>query len=159
MLLASASAFAQPLFRNASETEIAGDWVLLPLTASLEPPGRNPWPAECQWFSYSPTGMLKSIDRLKGPCPAISSPALEKALAEVPAVQAWKYDMSPVYKRAVVLVTRSDVRGYMEVWDPQIVLRPFTKDGVEFMEGDLILYLANLSTHRIVWIRHLRRIE
>jgi len=67
--------------------------------------------------------------------------------------------MSPVYNKAVIVVTRSDVSKYMEVWGPEVVTTPFTKDGVDFQKGDLLLSLANLKEHKIVWFRHLRRLR
>jgi hypothetical protein len=145
--------------RNATAAEIQGNWQLLPLPTALEPSGfSNPWPSECQLFGYYATGELKSVDKLRGPCEATTSEQADHVFAAVPHVVTWRYDMSPVYQKAVIVVTRSDVNNYMEVWDPQLVTTSFTKDGAEFKQGDLILYLANLHDHKIVWIRHLRRL-
>jgi hypothetical protein len=155
------SSFAQdaPTSRNATASEIQGNWQLLPLPAALEPNGSsNPWPSECQLFGYYPTGELKSIDKSRGPCATITSNQEDRVFAAVPHVVTWRYDMSPTYHKAVIVVTRSDVGNYMEVWDPQLVTTPFSKDGVDFKQGDLILYLANLHDHKIAWIRHLRRL-
>jgi hypothetical protein len=71
----------------------------------------------------------------------------------------WQYDMSPVYQKAVLIIKRSDVKGYGELWEPQIVVKPFTNGGVEFQTGDLLLYLADLHAHKMVWIRHLQKIS
>jgi hypothetical protein len=145
--------------RNATAEEIQGNWQLLPLPMSLEPVGSsNPWPSECQLFGYSPNGALKSVDKLRGPCEPVTSAQADKVFAAVPQIVTWRYDMSPVYHKAVIVVTRSDVNHYMEVWEPQIVTQPFSKDAVDFKQGDLILYLANLQDHKIVWLRHLRRL-
>jgi hypothetical protein len=160
MFLAS-SAVAQnaQTARNATAAEIQGNWQLLPLPTTLEPSGSsNLWPSECQLFGYSPTGELKSADRLRGPCEPITSSQADHLFAAIPHVVSWRYDMSPVYHRAVIVVTRSDVSHYMEVWDPEIVTTAFSRDGVDFEQGDLILYLANLHDHKIVWVRHLRRL-
>jgi hypothetical protein len=145
--------------RSATAQEITGNWQLLPLPDSLEPKffKTNPWPAACQWYSYSSTGSLKSIDRTSEPCDALSSAQLDEALVQVPPVVSWKYDLSPAFQKALIIVTRSDVRGYAEYWEPHIVSKAFSTGGVEFHEGDLLLYLFNLQKHQIVWIRHLRR--
>lgn len=146
--------------RNATAAEIQGNWQLLPLPATLEPTGSsNPWPSECQLFGYYPNGELKSVDKLHGPCETITSEQADRVFATVPHVVNWRYDMSPVYHKAAIVVTRSDVSNYMEVWAPQVVTAPFNKDGADFKQGDLILYLANLHDHKVVWIRHLRRLQ
>jgi hypothetical protein len=145
--------------RNATASEIQGNWQLLPLPGALEPTGSsNPWPSECQFFGYYSNGELKSVDKSRGPCEAITSEQADRVFAVVPHVVTWRYDMSPTYHKAVIVVTRNDVNNYMEVWDPQFVTATFSKDGVDFKQGDLILYLANLHDHKIVWIRHLRRL-
>ncbi len=55
-------------------------------------------------------------------------------------------------------MSRSDVTGYSELWEPHVVTKTFSKEGVEFHEGDLILYLADMKAHKLVWIRHLRKL-
>lgn len=155
-------AFAQSdAARNASADEIEGYWQLVPLPDQLEPKllPTNPWPAECQWFSYGSNGQLKSFDKLRGPCEEQSKAQLEQVFNAIPAVVSWEYDMSPVYHKAVLIIKRSDVKGYGEVWEPQIVVKPFTNGGVAFQTGDLLLYLADMHTHKMVWIRHLRKIN
>ena len=146
--------------RNATVEEIQGNWQLLSLPSTLEPHGEvNPWPSDCQVFGYAPSGQLKSVDKLHEPCEALTSSQADSVFASVPSVVSWRYDMSPVYHKAVIVVTRSDVNKYMEVWGPEVVTTPFTKDGVDFQKGDLLLSLANLKEHKIVWIRHLRRLR
>ena len=79
-------------------------------------------------------------------------------MAHVPAVVSWKYDLSPTYQKGVVFVSRSDVKNYSEIWEPHLVAKTFSKEGVEFREGDLILYLADMRARKLVWIRHLRKL-
>ena len=135
--------------RNASAKEIEGYWqLLLP---------SNPWPAACQWFSYGSDGEMKSIDKLRGPCASNSKAQLQEIFSAIPAVISWQYDLSPVYNKGVLIIKRSDVKGYAEIWEPQIVVKPFTNGGVAFEAGDLLLYLTDLQSHKIVWIRHLRK--
>jgi hypothetical protein len=152
---------AAPAERNATAREIQGDWQLLPLPSALEPKflALDPWPAECQWYSYAPSGQLKSIDKTPGPCETTSAAELEHIVTAVPAVVTWHYVMSPDHQKGFLIVTRTDVNRYMEFWEPHIVAVPFTKDGVDFAQGDLILYLANVQAHHVVWIRHLRRLN
>jgi hypothetical protein len=147
--------------RNATAEEITGNWQMLPLPDSLEPRifKSNPWPAACQWYSYSSSGSLKSIDKTNAPCEAMSSAEFDKVLPHVTSVVSWKYDMSPVYQKGLIIVSRTDVSHYAEYWEPQIVTKAFSRDSVDFQEGDLILYLHNLNTHQIVWIRHLRKMK
>lgn len=147
--------------RNATAEEITGNWRLLPLPDELEPKilKTNPWPQECQWYSYSSSGELKSFDKMKGPCENISSVHLEDVTANIPSVQSWKYDLSPTYHQGLLLVDRKDVTNYMEAWDPRITTKAFSNGGVDFQEGDLVLYLVDIQTHQIKWIRHLRHLE
>lgn len=157
-----APAFAQSdAERNASAEEIEGNWQLLPLPDHLEPKvlPSNPWPAQCQWFSYGRNGQLKSFDKLRGPCDEESKAKLEQVFDAIPAVVSWQYDMSPVYHKGVLIIKRSDVKGYGEIWEPHIVVKPFTNGGVQFQTGDLLLYLVDLQSHKIVWIRHLCKIS
>jgi hypothetical protein len=160
MLVGSVSAQDAGPTRNATVEEIQGNWELLPLPVTLEPDGQpNLWPSECQFFGYGASGELKSVDKLRGPCERMTSAQADQVFAAVKPVVTWRYDMSPVYHKAVIVVTRSDVAHYMEVWGPEVVTTAFTKDGVEFKQGDLLLSLANLKEHKIVWIRHLRRLQ
>lgn len=147
--------------RNATAQEITGNWQLLPLPEALEPKlfKTNPWPAPCQWYSYSRNGILKSINKTPAPCDSMTATQLGQAVIQVPAVVSWKYDLSPAFQKALVIVTRSDVKGYAEYWEPHFVTKSFTNGGVEFQEGDLIFYLANLQSHQNVWIRHLRKLN
>ena len=48
-------------------------------------------------------------------------------MSHVPAVVSWKYDLSPVYNKGLVIVTRSDVKGYTEYWEPHYVTTSFSK--------------------------------
>jgi hypothetical protein len=147
--------------RNATAEEITGNWQLLPLPDSVEPRlfKTNPWPAACQWYSYSSSGSLKSIDKTSAPCEAMSSAEFDKVLPHVASLVSWKYDLSPVCQKALIIVSGTDVPHYAEYWEPQIVTKAFSRDGVDFQEGDLILYLHNLNTHQMVWIRHLRKMK
>ncbi len=147
--------------RNATAQEITGNWQLLPLPEALEPKilKTNPWPASCQWYSYSSNGTLKSIDKTSAPCDSLTAAQLDQAVIPVPAVASWKYDLSPAIQKALVIITRSDVKGYAEYWEPHFVTKPFSNGGVEFQTGDLIFYLVNLQSHQTVWIRHLRKLN
>ncbi len=101
---------------------------------------------------------MKSIDKLRGPCGANSSAQLEEIFRAVPAVTSWRYSFSVPYQKGVLIISRSDVQGYGELWEPQIVTKPFSNGGEEFQKGDLILYLSDLQNRRITWIRHLRKV-
>ena len=161
-LMLSSPAFSQSdAARNASAKEIEGYWQLLPLPDQLEPKvlPSNPWPAQCQWFSYGNDGQMKSFDKQRGPCDSQSKVQLEPIFNSIPAVISWQYDMSPVYHKGVLIIKRSDVKGYGEIWEPQIVVTPFANGGVEFQTGDLLLYLSDLQSHKMVWIRHLRKVN
>ena len=40
------------------------------------------------------------------------------------------------------------------------LLMPYVaKGGEEFREGDLILYLADMESKQLVWVRHLRKLS
>jgi hypothetical protein len=160
-LLLSTPALSQSeAARNATASEIEGYWQLMPLPDQLEPKllPANPWPSQCQWFSYGSDGQMKSIDKLRGPCELNSKAQLQEVFSSTPAVISWRYDFSAAYQKGVLVINRGDVKGYREVWEPQIVVKPFVNGGVEFHEGDLILYLSDVQAHKIVWIRHLRKV-
>jgi hypothetical protein len=160
-LLLSTSAFSQSdATRNARASEIEGYWQLVPLPDALEPKllRTNPWPEQCQWFTYGNDGIMKSIHKLRGPCELNSKEQLQKIFSTTPAVVSWSYDFSATYQKGVLIINRSDVKGYGEIWEPQIVVKPFINGEAEFREGDLILYLSDLKEHKMTWIRHLRKV-
>jgi hypothetical protein len=155
------SAQSEPAERNATQNEITGDWRLVPVPESLQPKffSKSPWPAPCQWYTFAPNGVLKSIEKTPAPCDNWSSAQLDDAMTHVPAVISWAYDLSPVYNKGIVIITRTDAKGYAEYWDPHMVTKAFSKNGAEFQQGDLVLYLINMNLKQIVWIRHLRRLQ
>jgi hypothetical protein len=158
--LAGAFAQSETLERSATPAEIQGEWQLLPVADTFQPRvlKTNPWPAECQWYSFGGSGELSSTDKLKGPCDVLTSKQLHEAFAKTTAVVSWKYDFNPVYTKPLITVTRSDVGRYREYWDPQMVVKPFSKYGLDLRQGDLILYLVDLKTHKRVLVRPLRRL-
>jgi len=163
LLLASAPVFAQAETgeKNATAKDIQGEWQLLPLPDAMQIKmlQSNPWPSECQYYSYGGTGDLRSIEKLKGPCDVMSAAQLREAIKSVPAVVSWKYDFSASYQKGILIITRSDKKDYMEVWEPHIVDKAFAKGGEQFLEGDLILYLADMESKQLVWVRHLRKLS
>ena len=40
-----------------------------------------------------------------------------------------------------------------------IVDKAFAKGGEQFLVGDLILYLADMESKQLVWVRHLRKLS
>jgi hypothetical protein len=162
LLLGCASAFAQADAgeKNATPADIQGEWQLLPLPDAMQfkilP--SNPWPSACQYFSYGQAGDLKSIEKPRAPCDVTSAAQLREALTKAPAVWSWKYDFSASHQKGILIVTRSDRKDYMEVWEPHVVDKAFAKGGEQFLEGDLILYLADMESKQLVWVRHLRKL-
>ena len=149
--------------RNALSDDIVGNWVLVDLPSALQPKflKTNPWPATCQWFSYAKTGELKTFDKF-GPnmtCENLSSSQIDKIVEKMPAVISWKYNFSAQFQKGLLIISRSDVQNYGEVWEPHLVTEAYTNSGAEFLPGDLNLYLVDLKMHQIVWIRHLRRAQ
>ena len=146
---------------NAAAEDIQGEWQLLPMPDGMQFKVLqfNPWPSECQYFSYTQTGGLKSIEKLKAPCDVMSAAQLRETVKNVPAVVSWKYDFSVSHQKGILIITRSDKKDYMEVWEPHVVDKAFAKGGEQFLEGDLILYLADMESKQLVWVRHLRKLS
>jgi len=146
---------------NATAADIQGEWQLLPLPDAMQFKllQFNPWPSECQYFSYAQTGDVKSIEKLKAPCDVMTAAQLRETVKNVPAVASWKYDFSASHQKGILIVTRSDKKDYMEVWEPHIVDKAFAKGGEQFLAGDLILYLADMESKQLVWVRHLRKLS
>ena len=163
LLLGGAPVFAQADTgeKNATAEDIQGEWQLLPLPDAMQLTilSSNPWPSECQYYSYARTGELKSIEKLKAPCDVMSAAQLRETVKNVPAVVSWKYDFSASHQKGILIVIRSDKKDYMEVWEPHIVDKAFAKGGEQFLEGDLILYLADMESKQLVWVRHLRKLS
>jgi hypothetical protein len=163
LLLGGAPVFAQADGGeiNATAADIQGEWQLLPMPDAMQFKVLpfNPWPSECQYFSYAQTGDLKSVEKLKAPCNVMTSAQLREKVKNVPAVASWKYDFSASHQKGILIVTRSDKKDYMEVWEPHIVDKAFAKGGEQFLAGDLILYLADMESKQLVWVRHLRKLS
>ena len=152
---------AQPAERTATRQEIIGSWELVPVPDSLQPKifKQNPWPAACQWYSYGADGTLNSFYKFRDPCEPTTAAELSSVFALFPPVVSWQYDLGPVFGNALIIVKRTDVKDYAECWEPHYVARTFTaRGGVEITQGDLLLYLVNMESKQIIWIRHLRRI-
>jgi hypothetical protein len=160
--LGGAPVFAQAVGgeMNATAADIQGEWQLLPMPDAMQFKVLpfNPWPSECQYFSYAQTA-LKSIERLKAPCDVMTAAQLRETVKNIPAVASWKYDFSASHQKGILIVTRSDKKDYMEVWEPHIVDKAFAKGGEQFLAGDLILYLADMESKQLVWVRHLRKLS
>jgi len=162
LFLAWASAYGQADGgeKNATPEDIQGEWQLLPLPDAMQFKilQSNPWPSECQYFSYSRAGGLKGIEKPKAPCDVMSAAQLREAVTRVPAVVSWTYDFSVSHQKGILIVTRSDKKDYMEVWEPHVVEKAFAKGGEQFLAGDLVLYLADMESKQLVWLRHLRKL-
>lgn len=141
--------------RPARKEEIVGFWQLVPLPESLKPKVLNtdPWPSSCQWFGYFSDGVLKTIDKFRGPCDEFTSKMLSETMNTVPPVISWEH-----HEPALVVVKRSDVKNYAEGWEATIVLKAFSKEGAEFAPGDLVMYLRNFKENKTLYIRHLKRL-
>jgi hypothetical protein len=163
LLLTGTSVFAQAETweKNATAEDIQGEWQLLPVPEAMQIKilPSNPWPSECQFYSYGKTGDLKSIEKLKGPCDVLSAAQLRETVRKVPAVVSWKYDFSVSHQKGILIITRSDKKDYMEVWEPHLVDKAFAKGDEQFLQGDLILYLADMESKTLVWVRHLRKLS
>ena len=156
------SALAQELVeRNATREEIVGTWEIaaLPETAQPKYLKNNPWPAECQWFSFTSSGGLKSFDKTRGPCETKQGAELKALFDAVPSVSSWQYDLSPSFQKALVIVRRTDAKDYIEYWEPHYVTKSFKVGDAEVKEGDLLFYLVNMQAKKIVWIRHLQKVH
>lgn len=145
--------------RNATAEEISGNWQLLSLPPELQPTSTNPWPADCQYFSYRTNGELKSVSKLRSPCDFPTSEKLDEIVQTLPKTVSWCYDRGRANEVGLIVVTRSDVTNYVEVWNPNFVVRSFEFGTVEFRPGDLLLFLGNPKGGSDLWVRHLRRLS
>lgn len=147
--------------RNAKEQEIIGNWYLVSLPPAVQPKTFNtdPWPSACQWYAYASNGVLKNINKTPEPCDNMTSAQIESTMAHVPAVISWKYDLSLVFNKALIIVTRSDVKDYAEYSEPHFVTNAYSIGDAQIQQGDLLLYLVNLQSKQITWIRHLRKLQ
>lgn len=61
--------------------------------------------------------------------------------------------------KGLLIVTRSDVPAYREIWQPILLTADAERDGIQYSKGDLVLSLIDIQTRRTIWFRHLRRVE
>jgi hypothetical protein len=141
--------------RPARKDEIVGFWQLVPLPESLRPKvlSTDPWPSSCQWFGYYSDGVLKTIDKLRGPCDEFTAKKLAETMNTVPSIISWEH-----HEPALAVVSRSDAKNYAEGWEVTLVLKAFSKNGAEFAPGDIVMYLRNFKENKTLYIRHLKRL-
>lgn len=139
--------------------ELVGDWQMVYVPDSIQPRAVrvNQWPAQCQWFSFAANGMVKSLDHARAPCEFMTGTNLERMVAPFPVVAIWRYDTRAVPGKTFMEMQSSEM-VYAEYWEAHVVTQDFLRDGADFKAGDLLLYLTNMRTHQITWIRHLRRL-
>jgi len=59
---------------------VSGNCCRLPDAMQIKVLQSNPWPSECQYYSYARTGDLKSIEKLKAPCDVMSAAQLRETV-------------------------------------------------------------------------------
>ncbi len=143
--------------RPATRNEVVGFWQGIALPDSLKPKvfKQDPWPADCQFFSLSADGNMSTFFKHPKPCPAESSRSLSEAAAMLPKVITWEHRPP-----SMIIVKRTDVKNYSEAWQATLVLKEFSRDGAQFLPGDLILYMRNWKEQppKTLYIRHWRRV-
>jgi hypothetical protein len=151
---------SQPYEVTPAAQELVGDWALIPVPGTIQPKAIriNPWPAQCQWFTFAANGGVKSFDRMHAPCEEMTATSLERDVALLPLAAMWRYEARPAEQKAFMLFEARDTL-YGEYWEAHVVTQDFSRDGADFKAGDLLLYLTNMKTRQIVWIRHLRRLS
>lgn len=144
---------------TATADQVVGDWVLIAVPSSIQPKNIhvNPWPDQCQWFSFAGNGVVKSYEHQRTPCAEMTAQSLEGAISTLPVVATWRYTVRPGDQKAFVSIYSREM-FYAEAWEPHVVLQDFSRDGADFKAGDLLLYLTDPKTSQIMWVRHLRRL-
>ncbi|MBN3782628.1 hypothetical protein G3O06_34590 [Burkholderia sp. Ac-20345] len=152
------------LVHPASQREIEGDWQLARFPDALQAKilRANPWPSECQWFAYRKDGVFKSLSRPAAPCPPLTATDMDAPpFASPPNLPeiSWKYETVEASGEGYIVISRSDKKGYHEIWQADIVQNSFQKGDIDFVQGDLILSLVDPKSNKALWYRHLRHLD
>ena len=117
-----------------------------------------PWPAECQHFGYLDDGRLWTVGKNPGPCAKLTKTELQQIFSGPTPVK-FEYGQSrDDPSKGLIIVTRSDVAQYREIWQPFLFLASAERNGIQYLPGDLLLSLIDLRSRQTIWFRHLRRV-
>lgn len=141
--------------------DLTGVWVIPPasyaLQFGLKSKGKSTAEEKaCDVFGYFDDREARHL-HLSGAAKCPSSTARDvEFLRKNPVVMRWEIPTPGRLK-----IERSDISNHREEWDILKVLRPFTFNGVRFLEGDLIAYLRAENggmPEESTQFRHLRRL-
>lgn len=142
---------SEELGRFATRDEIVGYWELVQWTDDAKSRNRkNPWPLPYQYFAfYKDGGMTYKMSNE-------SSPTTQQDLDKVR--KSSRANISYVLRAdGMMLVTRTDMPNYKELWGVNLITKAFSGRGVDFLPGDLVMSLDD-GYGQVVYRRHLRRI-
>lgn len=131
--------------RHAANNDMVGRWELVP--ASLEIKinvfQRDPFPQNCEYFSFYEDGDMRSFQMLtKNACPVVTAEDFKNAKALPKAIN-WKLGSDGLLK-----ITRTDNPTYVESWEAFIVTSPFYHHAInkiQFKPGDLLLFMTKFN--------------
>lgn len=126
--------------RHAVTTDLIGHWELVPASFKLNPQifQNEIFPSNCQYFAYAEDGKRLSIDMItKGTCPTVTISDLQK-LKAFPKTGTIDWKLEP---KGMLKITSTVIPTYIESWETFIVDSPFSRDGVMFEPGNLLMFL------------------
>lgn len=142
---------------NAASAEaLNGYWGSVQESKALTPKilKQDPFPWKCEYFSFNQDGTLGSI-QISTPekCPTTKG----EDFLRLPKAITWRLGSGSLEIR------RNDDPRYIEIWEPYIVAKNFSHKGVEFKQGDLLLFMAQFNDTRKdrignLYFRHMRRL-
>jgi len=141
---------------KANADALVGFWALVPESIALSPKifKQDPFPSNCEYFGFYQDNALRSIQMTtRESCPAVKA----EDFSRIPRVISWRLEKNSLE------IKRSDSPSYIEVWEPYVVTKNFTHRGIEFKQGDLLMFMAQFNQtkkDRIgnLYFRHLRRL-
>lgn len=140
----------------ANADALVGFWALVPESIVLSPKifKQDPFPSNCEYFGFYQDNALRSMQMItRESCPTVK----EGDFSRLPKVISWRLEKNSLE------IKRSDIPSYVEVWEPYVVTKNFTHKGIEFRQGDLLMFMAQFNQtkkDRIgnLYFRHLRRL-
>lgn len=140
----------------ANTDSLAGFWSLVPESIALSPKifKQDPFPSNCEYFGFYQDNALRSIQMItRDSCPTVKA----EDFSRIPNVISWRLE------KGLLEIKRSDSPSYVEVWESYVVTKNFSHKGIEFRQGDLLMFMAQYNQtkkDRIgnLYFRHFRRL-
>lgn len=138
----------------ASRQQLIGYWELVqwPEAEKMRSNKLDPWPGtKYQWYGFFADGHLCTMMTTRREIHTRQE--LEDLFRVMPPVIQYT-----LRDNGVMIVTRTDVKNYGEIWNVFYCVKQRFVNGIDFLPGDILMVLKNRQ-NQPVYYRHLRKVN